>query len=256
MKRVTALGAAVLALGAGAAAYGNKATAGGAAASQAEGGLSVIPGTIEVKAGTTGPLGTMKVANRSAAALTVTVTPRQWTQDASGKVAPNRRSTLSGVSVGEASFTLAPGAEKDVAVNVSSAPANGLYGAVEVVGLPADVATRKGLVLGYRVVSAFRLAPGTPKTGVSAGKVKPGKGTALLPVKSTGNTLDAVSGSVSVKDSRGTRNLTIAPVKILPGKTVNVPLGTKLQKGSATAKVTLKQKGKTALTLTKKFTVK
>ncbi|MGH6960081.1 MAG: HpcH/HpaI aldolase family protein, partial [Dongiaceae bacterium] len=36
------------------------------------------------------------------------------------------------------------------------------------------------------------------KTGVSAGKIKPGKGTALLPVKSTGNTLDAVSGTVSV----------------------------------------------------------
>lgn len=255
MKRVTALGAAVLALGAGAAAYGNKATAGGAAA-QAEGGLAVIPGTIEVKAGTTGPLGTMKIANRSAAPLTVTVTPRQWTQDAAGKVAPNRRSTLGGVSIGEASFTLAAGAEKDVPVNVASAPANGLYGAVEVVGLPADVKTRKGLVLGYRVVAPFRLAPATPKTGISAGKIKPGKGTALLPVKSTGNTLDAVSGTVSVKDSRGTRNLTIAPVKILPGKTVNIPLGTKLQKGSATAKVTLKQKGKTALSLSKKFTVK
>lgn len=255
MKRVTALGAAVLALGAGAAAYGNKATAGGAAA-QAEGGLAVIPGAIEVKAGTTGPLGTMKIANRSAAPLTVTVTPRQWTQDAAGKVAPNRRSTLGGVSIGEASFTLAAGAEKDVPVNVASAPANGLYGAVEVVGLPADVKTRKGLVLGYRVVAPFRLAPATPKTGISAGKIKPGKGTALLPVKSTGNTLDAVSGTVSVKDSRGTRNLTIAPVKILPGKTVNIPLGTKLQKGSATAKVTLKQKGKTALSLSKKFTVK
>lgn len=255
MKRVTALGAAVLALGAGAAAYGNKATAGGAAA-QAEGGLAVIPGTIEVKAGTTGPLGTMKIANRSAAPLTVTVTPRQWTQDAAGKVAPNRRSTLGGVSIGEASFTLAAGAEKDVPVNVASAPANGLYGAVEVVGLPADVKTRKGLVLGYRVVAPFRLAPATPKTGISAGKIKPGKGTALLPIKSTGNTLDAVSGTVSVKDSRGTRNLTIAPVKILPGKTVNIPLGTKLQKGSATAKVTLKQKGKTALSLSKKFTVK
>lgn len=256
MKRVTALGAAVLALGAGAAAYGNKATAGGAAAAQSQGGLSVIPGVIEVKAGTTGPLGTMLIANRSSAPLTVTVTPRQWTQDAAGKVAPNRRSTLAGVTIGEPTFTLAAGAEKNVPVNVASAPANGLYGAVEVVGLPTDAATRKGLVLGYRVVSAFRLAPATRKTGVSAGKIKPGKGTALLPVKSTGNTLDPVSGTVSVKDSRGTRNLTISPVKILPGKTVNIPLGTKLQKGTATAKVTLKQRGKTALTLTKKFTVK
>jgi len=256
MKRVTALSAAVLALGAGAAAYGNKATAGGAAAAQADGGLSVAPATFESPA-RPGALGTMTVANRSAAPLTVTVTPRPWTQAATGKVSPNRRSTLPGVSVSEASFTLAPGAEKNVAVNLSSVPAAGsLYGAMEVVGLPADVATRKGLVLGYRVVGAIRALPAVPKRGVSAGAIKPGKGTALLPVKSTGNTLDAISGTVSVKDSRGTRNLTISPVKILPGKTINIPLGTKLQKGSATAKVTLKQKGKTALTLTKKFTVK
>ncbi|MDA0181165.1 hypothetical protein OJ997_12735 [Solirubrobacter phytolaccae] len=256
MKRVTALGATVLVLGAGAAAYGNKAAAGGAAAAQADGGLSVAPATFESPA-RTGALGTMKVANRSAAPLTVTVTPRQWTQAATGKVSPNRRSTLAGVSVSEASFTLAPGAEKDVAVNLNSVPSAGaLYGAMEVVGLPADVATRKGLVLGYRVVGAIRILPTAPKLGVSAGAIKPGKGTALLPIKNTGNTLDAVSGTVAVKDSRGTRNLTVSAVKILPGKTINVPLGTKLQKGTATAKVTLKQKGKTALTLTKKFTVK
>jgi hypothetical protein len=256
MKRVMALGAAVLALGAGAAAIGNKATAGGAVASQADGGLSVSPASFEVPA-RPGALGTMKVANRSAQALTVTVTPRQWTQAASGKVSPNRRSSLAGVTVSEGTFTLAPGEEKDVAVNLTSVPGAGaLYGAMEVVGLPTDVATRKGLVLGYRVVGAIRALPAAPKTGVSAGKIKPGKGTAVLPVKSTGNTLDAVSGTVSVKDSRGTRNLTVSPVKILPGKTINIPLGTKLHKGTATAKVTLKQKGKTALTLTKKFSVK
>jgi hypothetical protein len=257
MKRSMALGAAVLALGAGAAAYGQKATAGGAAAAQADGGLAVSPATFEAKAGQTGVLGTMKVANRSAAPLTITVTPRQWTQAATGKVSPNRRSTLSGVSVSEATFTLASGAEKDVTVNLNSTPSAGsLYGAMEVVGLPADVATRKGLVLGYRVVGAVRVLPAAPKTGVSAGKIKVTKGTAVLPVKSTGNTLDPVSGTVSVKNARGTRNLSVSPVKILPGKTINVPLGTKLQKGTATAKVTLKQKGKTALTLTKKFTVK
>jgi hypothetical protein len=58
-----------------------------------------------------------------------------------------------------------------------------------------------------------------------------------------------------VKDSRGTRNLS-ATIKILPGKTINFPLGTKLQKGSATAKITLRQKSKTVLTSTKKFKVK
>lgn len=255
MKRVMALSAAVLALGAGAAAFGQKATAGGAVAAQATGGLAVSSALIEAPA-RPGALTTMTVENRSAAALNITVTPRQWTQAATGKVSPKRRSTLSGVSVSTGSFTLAPGASQSVAVNLSSTPSDGLYGALEVVGLPADAATRKGLVLGYRVVTAIRILPTTPKVGISAGKIKPGKGTAVLPIKSTGNTLDAVSGSVSVKDSSGTRNLTVAPVKILPGKTVNIPLGTKLSKGTAAAKVTLRQKGKTAITLNKKFTVK
>ena len=53
----------------------------------------------------------------------------------------------------------------------------------------------------------------------------------MLPVKNTGNTIDAVTGNVSVKDARGTRNLTVQAVKILPGKTVNIPLGTKLDQG-------------------------
>jgi hypothetical protein len=255
MKRVMALGAAVLALGAGAAAFGQKATAGGAAAAQADGGLAVSSGTIDApaKAGAYGPV---KVSNRSATALTVTVAPRQWTQAANGKVSPNRRGSLAGVSVSAPSFTLAPGEERDLTVNVASVPAAGsLYGALEVVGLPTDVATRKGVVLGYRVVSAIRLNPAAPKPAVSAGTIKPGKGTATLPVKNTGNTLDAVAIRAEVKDSRGTRNLS-ATIKILPGKTINFPLGTKLQKGSATAKITLRQKSKTVLTSTKKFKVK
>ena len=48
-----------------------------------------------------------------------------------------------------------------------------------------------------------------------------------------------VAGTVKVKGARGTRNLTVAGVKILPGKTINFPLGTKLAKGSRPAKVTL-----------------
>jgi hypothetical protein len=45
-------------------------------------------------------------------------------------------------------------------------------------------------------------------------------------------------------------------VKILPGKTVNLPAGTKLAKGSYTATVTLSQHGKRALSTTKKFKVR
>jgi hypothetical protein len=254
MKRVMALGAAVLALGAGAAAFGQKATAGGAAAAQADGGLYVSSGTIEApaKAGAYGPV---TVANHSAADMTVTVSPRKWTQAANGDVSPNRRGGLSGVSVSEPSFTLKAGEQRNLTVNVGSVPSAGsLYGALEVVGLPADVAKRKGLVLGYRVVSAIRLLPATPKTGVSARAIKAAKGTATLPIKNTGNTLDAVSARVDVKTARGTQRVS-ATLKILPGKTINFSLG-KLQKGNASAKITLRQKGKVVVNSTKKFKVK
>ena len=42
----------------------------------------------------------------------------------------------------------------------------------------------------------------------------------------------------------------------MPGATVNLPAGTKLAKGSYTAKVVLTQRGKTVLSATKKFKVK
>lgn len=254
MKRVMALGAAVLALGAGAAAFGQKATAGGAAAAQADGGLAVSSGTIEAPA-RAGAYGPVKVSNRSATALTVTVTPRQWTQAANGKVSPNRRGGLAGVSVSERSFTLQPGEERDLTVNVGSIPAAGsLFGALEVVGLPTDVKTRKGLVLGYRVVTAIRLLPTAPKPGASVGKVKAAKGTATLQVKNSGNTLDAIAISVNVKQAGGDVKPG-ATIKILPGKTLDFSLG-KLKKGSASAKITVRQKGKTVVSTTKKFTVK
>ena len=78
----------------------------------------------------------------------------------------------------------------------------------------------------------------------------------MIPVKNAGNTVDAVSGSVKVKGASGTKNLTVAAVKILPGKTVNLPAGTKLAKGSYTATVALTQRGKKALSVSKKFKVK
>ena len=99
MKRKMALGAAVLALGAGSAALVQKATAGGAVAvRQDAGGLSLMPAVIETNA-KTGALATVTVANRSAAPMTVTLTPRQWVQGADGKVSPNRKAALGGVSV-------------------------------------------------------------------------------------------------------------------------------------------------------------
>ena len=79
MKRYMALGAVLLALGAGGAALGQKAAAGGAAAAQADGGLSLMPAVVE-HGPQPGPLDQITVANRSAAPMTVTVTPRPWVQ--------------------------------------------------------------------------------------------------------------------------------------------------------------------------------
>jgi len=253
-----ALGAVLLAV-AGGTAIGQQAAAGGkaVASKQGEGGLSLMPATMQAQATRTGTLAEVTVANRSAAPMSVTVAPRQWLQAADGKVTPNRRANLAGVSVSEGAFTLDPGVEKKLTVNLNALPAGGAgYGALEVVGLPTDVATRKGVVLGYRVVGVIRLTPAAPRTGLTAGKIKTTKGTAVLPVKNTGNTIDALSGTISVKTALGTRNSSVPLIKVLPGKTVNIPLATKLGKGSATAKVTVNQGGKRALQINKKFAVK
>lgn len=257
MKRYMALGVtAAVALGAGGTALGQKAGAFGSAAQDTAGGLSLMPATIEHSA-QPGALATMTVANRSAAPLEVTVTARPWVQSASGKVAPNRRGTLPGVSVDKPSFTLAPGAEQAVTATLNSSPSAGyLYGAIEAVGVPTDASKRKGVVLGYRLIGALRILPAAAKTGLTAGTVKAVRGTAVVPVRNTGNTLDPISGTVRVKGARGTKSISLAPTKILPGKSVNVPLGTKLAKGSYTAKLSLKQRGKTGLSATKKFKVR
>jgi hypothetical protein len=256
MKRYVALGAVLTALGAGGTALVQGAAAGGSAAQTAAGGLSVMPALIEHNA-QPGELAKLTVANRSKAPLDVTVTPRPWVQAVTGKVSPNRRGTLPGVSVSQSKFTLKPGAETVVVANLTSAPSAGyLYGAMEVVGVPADAATRKGVVLGYRLVGSLRVLPAAPKNLITAGKVKASGKTAVVPVKNAGNTLDPVSGSVKVKGAQGTKNFSVAAVKILPGKTVNLPAGTKLAKGSYTATVSLTQRGKKALSLTKKFKVK
>ncbi len=117
---------------------------------------SIAPLGVERQA-TAGASDTMTVLNRSKEALTIEVKARPWTQSASGAVSPNRRSTLGGVRVTGGAFTLAPGESRQVAVALGASPSGGsLYGALEVVGLPKDIATRKGIVTGYRLVGALR----------------------------------------------------------------------------------------------------
>ena len=89
------------------------AAAGGAAAKQTDGGLSVSPAVIEHNA-QPGALATMTVANRSAAPLAITVTPRPWVQDAAGKVSPNRKRRWPASASARRSSRSRPAPQQDV----------------------------------------------------------------------------------------------------------------------------------------------
>jgi hypothetical protein len=128
---------------------------------------------------------------------------------------------------------------------------------MEVIGLPADAATRTGVVVGYRLVGSLRLLPAQRKLALKAGAVKlAAKRAVVLPVTNAGNTLDPVSGTVKIKGARGTLNSTVPALRILPGKTVNIGLSSTLKKGAYSATVTLKQAGTKLLTAKRKFSVR
>lgn len=266
LKTVAAAG--VLAAAVGGAVIARADDSGGRAA-QAGGGLAMSTTTGSAdktlmvdRAAQAGAKDLLKVANNSKQALEVTVAARPWTQSASGVVAPNRRATLSGVAVSEAAFTLAPGASKDIAVTLGGVPSAGyLYGALEVIGVPADLDKRKGVVAGYRLVNSLRYNAAAATYGLKAGAAKvsgTGKAKALtLSVRNAGNTIAPVTGSVKLKGALGTKNGTVKSTRILPGKSVAIALasGSSLRAGSYTATVTLIQ-NKQKTTLTKKIKVR
>jgi hypothetical protein len=233
----------------------------GARAAQAEGGLgigSLTKGDKALSVDRTAQAGVtdgFRVSNRSSKALVVTIKARPWTQSSSGAVSPNRRGTLSGVAVSESDFTLQPGAEKDLTVTLNAVPSAGfLYGALEVVGLPAGAEKAKGVVTGYRLVSALRYNAATPKYSLKAGAAKisgtGSKKTLTLSVRNAGNTVAPVTGTVKLKGATGTKNGTLKATRILPGKSIALGLASlrSLRAGSYTATVTLIQnKQKTTL---------
>jgi len=230
-------------------------TKAGAAAST--GGLAIENGTVQRPAAA-GAANVVKVSNNSKQALSVAVTARPWSQSSTGFASPNRRSVLGNVGVSESSFTLAAGASRDVTVTLKSVPGAGYqYGALEVVGLPTDVAKRKGLITGYRLVGALRYTATQAKYALKVGSAKVKSGRLVLNVKSTGNTADPVSGTVKVKGPLGTKQASIKGVRVLPGKTVSLALlsSKSLRKGSYTASVSLKQ-GTLKSSATKKIRVR
>jgi hypothetical protein len=244
VKRRPALGLTLLVAASGGVALA--ATAGHAA--RATGGLSLSPVIVQQPAAA-GPLAPFTVVNRSDAKLDVTVAARPWTQASSGKVQPDRRHSLAGVSVAQPSFTLAPGQSQSVGVTVGTVPAGGaLYGALDVVGLPTDAEKAKGVVLGYRLVGTLRLTPAVAVHELRA-SVKVRRRTLALDVTNRGNTVDPVSADVTLKEPRGTRSPAVRPVRILPGRTVRL-LSTRLRSRSYRMTARLEQAGKRVVTVT------
>ena len=83
-------------------------------------------------------------------------------------------------------------------------------------------------MLGYRIIGTIRVVPTAPRVGLVAGTPKASKGTAVISIRNTGNTAEPVGGSVTVRGRRGLADALGRGRRILPGKSVNVPLGTKL----------------------------
>jgi hypothetical protein len=231
-----------------------------ATAAATDNGLGIRPAVIEMTAAA-GPVHTVRVENHSKQTLSITLAARPWVQSSGGAVSADRRRTLAGVSLSATSFSLAPKGVKDVTVTLGSVPAAGyVYGGIEVIGLPADAADQKGVTVGYRLISSLRLNPAAPVLSLKAGSAKVvGSGDAravVLPVRNAGNTVQPVSGSVSLKGALGTRRRSISALRILPGKTVNLLLSPAkiLSAGSYTASVRLKQ-GKQTTAITKKLRI-
>jgi hypothetical protein len=226
-------------------------------AAAAAGGLKVMPVLID-KPAATGTIAPYTVVNNSSKAVDVTVAARPWVQSSSGATTLNRRKTLSGIELSDTSFSLAPRAQKQLTISSSSGAS--MFGGIEVIGIPKGAEDQDGVVLGYRLISNLRLNPATPVLSLEAGSPKvTGKGSdraVVLPVKNAGNTIQPVSGRVSLKSALGTRQRDLDSLRILPGKRVNVLLSSvsALKAGTYTATVRLSQGGKTT-TVTKKVRV-
>jgi hypothetical protein len=219
-----------------------------------EGGLAVQNGLIERPAAA-GANNVVNIKNNTKAALTVAVTPRPWVQSSTGTVSPNRRSTLRDVGISEHEFTLTSGASKDITVTLKTG--NPQYGALEIVGLPTNVAKRKGLITGYRLVSALRYLPATKTYKLKVGSAKVKKDMLMLRVSNSGNTAEPVSGSVRLKGPPGTRRGSVKATGVLPGKTIalDVVSTKRLTAGRYTATVSLKQ-GSFTTKVTRRVTLK
>ena len=230
---------------------------GGAHTMAVAAGFSMSP-SIAATTAAAGASTSVTISNSTGKPLKVTVRARPWSQNRSGTVAANRTKRLAGVTVSASSFTMATGTKRTVGVTIGRLPAaKSLFGALEVVGRP--VKTSKGINVAYRLIPSLRFNPssGARKISLSAGAAKVASRAVILPVRNGGNTVDPVSGSVSISGGGSGRSGGLRSVRILPGKTVNFDLTARrgLRAGSYTATVTLRQGGKTRK-VTRRFRVR
>lgn len=76
-------------------------------------------------------------------------------------------------------------------------------------------------------------------------------------MRNAGNTIDPIAGNVRLRGPRGTINRNIAAVHIIPGASVQIPLGSLrgVPAGSYTASIVLTQDGRKVLDKTRRIVV-
>lgn len=215
----------------------------------AAGGLSIEPAVLE-RVAATGRAGDVTVANRSARPVRVTVRTRPWRQARNGTVVADTSRTLaSRVRATPASFTLAPGQRRAIAVSLRRRPpGNSLYGALEVVGTPQGAVPRGAIRTRYRLIGALRLNPPVARhvLKVRVVRVRSSGRRILVTLRNDGNTASPISGSAVLTGGAGTQRTSVPATRILPGRTVDVSLrAAKPVPGRYTATITLRQGGRT-----------
>jgi len=192
-------------------------------------GLSITPPVAE-HAATVGVVGSVTVTNASSQALRVGVAAHPWLQSTSGLAVPDQRRALPNVRLSDTAFALASGASKVVSISLLRIPAGGsLYGNVDVTGIPTQKTNAPGAInFEYRLIQSLRLNPSHSVVAARAGRVvvtgTHRNGEISLAVKNTGNTIAPIGGTVHIKGARGAVSGSVAPVRVLPGMTVNLPM--------------------------------
>jgi hypothetical protein len=223
-------------------------------AKAAAGGIGVTPSILEHVA-KKGNVGSVTISNTTKDFLVITVHVRPWLQGANGIVAADMHHTLSTyVKADTTTFNLAPGSRKPISMILRKVPSSGsLYGSIAVFGKQQHAQNKNGIIPQYQLNSSLRLDPTRKHYTLLVGNALVSNHALLVATRSTGNTVDPITGTTTING----KNSTVSQTRIVPGHTVNVRLAalTGLKAGVYSAKITLKQ-GTRSFTATKSFRIK